>query len=151
MSNSSISKLHQWVFFPRRKTTQLSEYENWNISINERLWFKVQAIMVVKETTRAVAGKSEKETVLNGTRTIDSLIARSGPILNLSEVVSRAESTWNVKPMTIIYTAPERYNANSEMSSSQMSCWLGVKCTSLTSLMSFHATAQAPSSMWYSL
>lgn len=49
--------------------------------------------MVVKETTRAVAGKSEKGTVLNGTRTIDSLIARSWPILNLSVVFTRVVST----------------------------------------------------------
>ena len=46
-----------------------------NSSTKERLQCDVRMILAVKETTKAVAEKTEKETVLNSTRTQNRAIA----------------------------------------------------------------------------
>ena len=45
------------------------------MSSKERLWIEVQVIVAVKETTEAVADKTEKETVLRRPRTHNRSIA----------------------------------------------------------------------------
>ena len=52
-----------------------------NSSTKERLHNDVRMIMAVKETTKAVAEKTEKETVLNRTRTQNRAIALNSVLL----------------------------------------------------------------------
>ena len=97
-------------------------------STHVRLWFEVQTIITVKKTTGAVARGDEKdsqERELNHWRSDCRELANSEFVFTElpSELsLSRTDSTWNVKSMTI-YMAPERCNTNSEVNSSQMSCW----------------------------
>ena len=153
-------------FFFHEKWQLKVDYMKIETSTDVRLWFEVQTIITVKKTTGAVARGDEKdsqERELNHWRSDCRELANSEFVFTElpSELsLSRTDSTWNVKSMTI-YMAPERCNTNSEVNSSQMSCWRSTQRNRAANgyilvqvwifLTSFLATAPAPSSMWWSL
>lgn len=152
------------LFFLWEVTTQGRLYENWNVNSCKVVIWGSNDHHSQENNWSSCKGRWKRQSG-TGIEPLTERLQGAGQFWVCLHwvalrVVSRTESTWNVKSMTI-YMAPERCNTNSEVNSSQMSCWRSTQRNRAANgyilvqvwifLTSFLATAPAPSSMWWSL